>query len=236
MCSEALFGRGLCGDTLEVPVCSSMESRGRHTCPPKKFDCGGAAGQCVSLSWRCDGERDCENGADEDQCAADTKACPAKDFQCRNGKCVAPVFVCDGDDDCGDGSDEQRCSPTACGPHEFRCDDSECVPALWSCDGDHDCKDRSDEAAERCSSRTEPQGPAAAGGAAQEPQGPAAAGGAAAQEPREPRCPPGDFQCGSGECIHLHWKCDGDADCKDKSDEASCRKYRRQVVHREEGL
>uniref|UniRef100_A0A8C5AM25 Low density lipoprotein receptor-related protein 8, apolipoprotein e receptor n=1 Tax=Gadus morhua TaxID=8049 RepID=A0A8C5AM25_GADMO len=172
----------------------------RHTCPPKKFDCGGAAGQCVSLSWRCDGERDCENGADEEQCAA----CPAKDFQCRNGKCVAPVFVCDGDDDCGDGSDEQKCSPTACGPHEFRCNDSECIPALWSCDGDNDCKDRSDEAMERCSSRTEPQGPAGA------------------QEPQEPRCPPGDFQCGSGECIHLHWKCDGDADCKDKSDEASC--------------
>ncbi|CAL8306439.1 unnamed protein product [Lota lota] len=167
----------------------------RHTCPPKKFDCGGAAGKCVSLSWRCDGERDCENGADEEQCAADTKACPAKDFQCRNGKCVAPVFVCDGDDDCGDGSDEQKCSLPACGPHEFRCNDSECIPALWSCDGDNDCKDKSDESMERCSSRTEPQ---------------------------KPHCPAGEFQCSSGECIHLNWKCDGDADCKDKSDEASC--------------
>lgn len=43
---------------------------GRQTCPPEKFDCGGAASKCVSLSWRCDGERDCENGADEEQCAA----------------------------------------------------------------------------------------------------------------------------------------------------------------------
>ena len=146
---------------------------------------------------------------------SDTKACPAKDFQCRNGKCVAPVFVCDGDDDCGDGSDEQKCSPTACGPHEFRCNDSECIPALWSCDGDNDCKDRSDEAMERCSSRTEPQGPHGA------------------QDPQGPRCPLGDFQCGNGECIHLHWKCDGDADCKDKSDEASCRKYQLWVVHRD---
>uniref|UniRef100_A0A4W5PE74 Low density lipoprotein receptor-related protein 8, apolipoprotein e receptor n=1 Tax=Hucho hucho TaxID=62062 RepID=A0A4W5PE74_9TELE len=127
----------------------------------------------------------------------DTKACPAKDFQCRNRKCVAPIFVCDGDDDCGDGSDEEKCSIPTCGPHEFRCNDSECIPTLWSCDGDPDCGDKSDESMERCSRRTEPQ---------------------------KPRCPEGEFQCGSGECVHLNWKCDGDADCKDKSDEADCGK------------
>lgn len=129
--------------------------------------------------------------------SADAKACPSKDFQCRNGKCLAPIFVCDGDDDCGDASDEGKCSAPTCGQHEFRCNDSECIPALWSCDGDPDCKDKSDESMERCSRRTEPQ---------------------------KPRCPVGEFQCGSGECVHMNWKCDGDADCKDKSDEANCRK------------
>lgn len=127
----------------------------------------------------------------------DAKACPSKDFQCRNGRCVAPIFVCDGDDDCGDASDEEKCSAPTCGQHEFRCNNSECIPALWSCDGDPDCKDKSDESMERCSRRTEPQ---------------------------KPRCPVGEFQCGSGECVHMNWKCDGDADCKDKSDEANCRK------------
>uniref|UniRef100_A0A3B3SQG6 Low density lipoprotein receptor-related protein 8, apolipoprotein e receptor n=1 Tax=Paramormyrops kingsleyae TaxID=1676925 RepID=A0A3B3SQG6_9TELE len=164
----------------------------RQLCPPEKFDCGGSSGKCISLSWRCDGERDCENGADELACVA---ACPADEYQCRNRKCIAPEFLCNGADDCGDGSDEEKCSASTCGPHEFRCNSSECVPRPWSCDGDADCTDGSDETVERCGRRTEPQ---------------------------KPRCPNGEFQCGSGECVHLSWKCDGDADCKDKSDEANC--------------
>ena len=43
---------------------------GKQTCPPEKFDCGGSTNKCVSLSWRCDGEKDCENGADEKDCAS----------------------------------------------------------------------------------------------------------------------------------------------------------------------
>uniref|UniRef100_A0A671XQX9 Low density lipoprotein receptor-related protein 8, apolipoprotein e receptor n=1 Tax=Sparus aurata TaxID=8175 RepID=A0A671XQX9_SPAAU len=179
----------------------------RQTCPPEKFDCGGAASKC---------------------------ACPSKDFQCRNGKCVAPIFVCDGDDDCGDASDEEKCSAPTCGQHEFRCNDSECIPALWSCDGDPDCKDKSDESMERCSRRTEPQKPRCPVGEFQCGSGECVHmnwkcdGDADCKDKSdEANCPlltcrPDEFQCGDGSCIHGTKQCNKVHDCPDYSDEAGC--------------
>jgi len=36
-------------------------------------------------------------------------------------------------------------------------------------------------------------------------------------------CPSDMFTCGSGECALQAWRCDGDADCEDGSDEEGCR-------------
>ncbi|XP_040834455.1 low-density lipoprotein receptor-related protein 8 isoform X2 [Ochotona curzoniae] len=187
-------------DGLEECPDGSDESKATCTqqeCPAEKLSCGPTSHKCVPASWRCDGEKDCESGADEAGCAP---LCAPHEFQCGNRSCLAAVFVCDGDDDCGDGSDERGCADPACGPWEFRCGSGgTCIPERWVCDRQLDCEDGSDEAADRCG-RASPGATAA----------PAACATAS------------QFACRSGECVHLGWRCDGDHDCKDKSDEADC--------------
>lgn len=37
-------------------------------------------------------------------------------------------------------------------------------------------------------------------------------------------CSHDEFQCADGNCISASFKCDGDSDCMDESDEINCRK------------
>lgn len=38
------------------------------------------------------------------------------------------------------------------------------------------------------------------------------------------------FKCADETCVPISWHCDGDADCKDGSDEVNCRKYHRSIL------
>lgn len=119
-------------------------------CTDGEFRC--TSGQCVSLSFVCDEDSDCDDGSDEASCSAPT--CSPASFQCNNSVCVPRLWACDGEPDCADGSDEwpQNCASgtgqrthVPCRTHEFQCSSGECVHGSWRCDGGFDCSDRSDE-------------------------------------------------------------------------------------------
>lgn len=97
----------------------------------------------------------------------------------------------------------------SCGMEEFQCSGGACIPALWRCDGDSDCSDASDEA--NCPRESSPplhRGPNFMTGTVIY-----SAGG---------ECDARTFQCANGECVLAGWRCDGDSDCSDGSDEDNC--------------
>lgn len=67
---------------------------------------------CVHKDWICDGEDDCWDNSDEQNCNATAK-CTSNEFKCLNGACIDIDSLCDGIADCKDGtlsSDELDCS------------------------------------------------------------------------------------------------------------------------------
>jgi hypothetical protein len=95
------------------------------------FDCGD--GTRVRGTWRCDGNVDCANGADED--------CPPGMFICATGTPIPEGWHCDHHPDCLGGEDEFDC------PYRpvFTCDDGATIVLENECDGTPDCAGGEDE-------------------------------------------------------------------------------------------
>ncbi|XP_018536167.1 low-density lipoprotein receptor-related protein 2 isoform X1 [Lates calcarifer] len=181
--------------------------------------------ECVMYSHVCDGEQDCQDGSDEEGCAAQ---CKEGEFQCSHGnRCIPAEQVCDGQYNCQDRSDEMDCSKLSEGCHQ-RCDNNtRCIPETFLCDGERDCVDGSDE--EKCGlvACAINQYRCASGQCVSEAlrcDGYADCGDHSDEMDctRPPRCP-AQLRCPySHECLQKEWLCDGEDDCKDGSDEKNC--------------
>ena len=75
---------------------------------PRKFHCGGIAGECIDMSLRCDGKHDCFDGIDEQNCQHKLIHCKNSQFLCvedenasydanPDGRCVDLERACDRD-------------------------------------------------------------------------------------------------------------------------------------------
>uniref|UniRef100_A0A8D2ZZH8 EGF-like domain-containing protein n=1 Tax=Scophthalmus maximus TaxID=52904 RepID=A0A8D2ZZH8_SCOMX len=195
-------GENDCGDNSDEANCET------YICLSGQFKCTRKQ-KCIPLNLRCNGQDDCGDGEDETDCPEST--CSPDQFQCKASMhCISKLWVCDEDPDCADGSDEANCDEKTCGPHEFRCENNNCIPDHWRCDSQNDCGDNSDE--ENCSEYVSD-------------------GGEIWSDlnllcfslDSEPvTCNHKDFACANGDCISSRFRCDGDYDCLDNSDEIGC--------------
>ncbi|XP_064421958.1 very low-density lipoprotein receptor [Latimeria chalumnae] len=142
-----------CADKMDEQNCGYLTiyhdcfSPAFQECSSSEFQCH--YGECISLSLRCDGDHDCRDHSDEENCTF------AKPHRCVPGEMVCPIskecllkeWLCDGDVDCEDGTDE-KFDKVTCSPLQWRCaSEDQCIPEFWHCDGERDCRDSSDESA-----------------------------------------------------------------------------------------
>uniref|UniRef100_A0AC35TN65 CRAL-TRIO domain-containing protein n=1 Tax=Rhabditophanes sp. KR3021 TaxID=114890 RepID=A0AC35TN65_9BILA len=128
-----------CNYDYNVPGCGIRGANNKQ-CLENEFNCP-LSETCVSLAQRCDGEYNCLNEEDEQNCIM----CGRNEFQCVvSEQCIPDSLRCNGVRDCLDGTDEMFCE--MCGRGHFYCKKSnQCVRNELRCNGVNDCTLAEDE-------------------------------------------------------------------------------------------
>ncbi|XP_055715641.1 low-density lipoprotein receptor-like isoform X8 [Phlebotomus papatasi] len=199
-----------------------------NNCTDDKFRCKN--GRCIPKHWKCDQERDCSDGSDEDVDVCHPEGCKSYEFMCVNGHmCIPKKWLCDGDRDCADGSDE-LCGDVTCRSDEFTCGNGRCIQERWVCDRDDDCGNNADE--RNCTNVTcDPDKEFTCSdnfcitakwrcdGESDCPDGSDERNCENLVRVVSP-CTSAEFQCKDRiTCIHRSWVCDGEKDCPGGDDE-----------------
>nr|XP_045613717.1 basement membrane-specific heparan sulfate proteoglycan core protein-like isoform X12 [Procambarus clarkii] len=199
-----------CNDGLDELHCIQC-STGQFTCD---------SGECIDITYRCDGLLQCRDQSDENGCR-----CRPGEWTCSDGSCVRGEALCDGLQQCSDGSDENNCPP-GCTAEQWTCTDGSCVGDEQRCDGIAQCSDGSDEvgcpspgcrsdewtcsdgsclpASAKCNGRVE------------------CFDGSDEDGCPLPVCRPDEWTCVDGSCVLQTARCNGVPECLDKSDEVNC--------------
>ncbi|XP_078614550.1 uncharacterized protein LOC144883784 isoform X3 [Branchiostoma floridae x Branchiostoma japonicum] len=207
-------------------------------------------GECISEAWKCDGDNDCGDSSDEpascpplEQTTATTVATQTTCTTCglTRRRRNLPVHEQTAEKPVQLERDERQAiiPGPSCSIGQFLCDNGECISEAWKCDGDNDCGDFSDEPAscpplEQTTATTVAATTCTTCGLTRRRRN-LPVQKQTAEKPVQlerderqaiiagPSCSIGQFLCDNGKCISETWKCDGDNDCGDCSDEpASC--------------